>query len=128
MDDRGVYMKELSREEAIKSHRDMWNYIAEQEAEDREDTFKIRDLLKSDYIKSKDPNHTMYNDCYLCEYAVQQYQKYLENREDHVRFGGHCNYCPLDWKSEQDKYMCEDKISWLESPASVIANLPEKIM
>lgn len=88
----------LSREEAIKKHRDMWNWIAER-IKERKWTVGIGSLRQG-YIERHN-ERVLYN-CYLCEYCIG----ILEEGKD---FSDKCKYCPLDWESDGDEdglYQC----------------------
>lgn len=87
----------LSREEAIKNHREMWNLIADR-IKKRKNVQHI-DGLKKEYIYKH--NKEAYCDCYLCQYCIDK----VSEGERHER----CKYCPLDWESRGDKdgfYQC----------------------
>lgn len=87
----------LNREEAIKKHREMWNWIADRikESESVQDI----DFLKQEYIRQHGGFVTYH--CYLCHYCIDKVSK----SERHER----CKYCPLDWESSGDEdgfYQC----------------------
>lgn len=121
----------MTREEAIKKHREMWNWIADW-IERCESTCNI-DILKEYYIYTNEDiimynvYKEFYNCCYCCVYA-----------------DNNCNRCPVEWPSTAKEFMCEvtdneytDDGLWLECFASKdwkeqvelarqIANLPER--
>ena len=71
----------------------MWKWIAEEtertgEFIDKDDYFDAMGISDENCPTSL---------CYCCEYAMQQ------NGGENV---GHCKYCPLDWESKCDEYMC----------------------
>ena len=81
----------MLREEAIKKHRAMWNWIA-QEIVNHEHTMNIA-TLKSIFIERQDDDRQkmyMHNNCYLCNYTDVN-----------------CNECPLLWPSDACDYLCE---------------------
>ena len=81
----------MLREEAIKKHRAMWNWIAEQIVTN-ERTMNIG-TLKQEYIEMQgDDLQEMYthNHCYLCNYTDIN-----------------CSECPLLWPSDAKEYQCE---------------------
>lgn len=89
----------LSRDEAIKKHRGMWNWIAERIRES-ERVWDV-DNLKQEYVKQH--NECVMHNCYLCQYCID---KVAEDRWDE-----RCKYCPLDWESSGDEdglYQCLD--------------------
>lgn len=81
----------MLREEAIKKHRAMWNWIAEQ-IEKQQRTIDIY-ILKVNFIKLLG-EYTLdirrYHNCYLCYYSE-----------------GDCNICPLLWPSDAQRLKCE---------------------
>lgn len=86
--ERGNYML---REEAIKKHRAMWTWIAEQIVTN-EHTMNIA-MLKQMYIKMQcDDTEKMdsCNNCYLCCYTEVD-----------------CRECPLLWPSDSIDFKCE---------------------
>lgn len=89
----------LSKEEAIRKHRDMWNWIAER-IQERKQLVDV-DELKREYIDQH--NESVLYNCYLCNYCVDM----LETKYWKVR----CRYCPLYWESDGDEdglYQCLD--------------------
>lgn len=66
---------ELTREQAIKEHRKMWNWLAEHPEKWKDDYFKIHHEQFS-HIN---------NDCFLCEYDYQNGGKYCGEK------------CIIDW-------------------------------
>lgn len=88
----------LSREEAIRKHREMWNWIADR-IKERKQTVRI-ESLKEAYIERH--NECVLYSCYLCDYSIGMLEegKYFPDR---------CKYCPLDWESTGDEdgiYQC----------------------
>lgn len=119
----------MTREEAIKNHRTMWNWIADQIRDGRKDVtishLKEKYLIEHGY----DPD-TILHECFCCEYAVQEnggYNDYGDYCDDY------CESCPLVWGNEnlcKPGYFCENT-GWYwakrtEENARKIANLPEK--
>lgn len=81
----------MLREDAIKKHRAMWNYIAQQ-IENEKHTMKIN-VLKANYVKHSGDNAVemdKHNNCYLCNYTDMN-----------------CRECPLIWPSEFKLFQCE---------------------
>lgn len=134
--------RRITKEEAIKRHRDMWNWIAD-EIEKCKYTVSIT-TMKDRYIFEHDIERYEYvkNNCYCCEYAC--------NEDLTVD----CEKCPLVWPSEEyikPNYQCEaeykneygeeryglwweckkyykDPSAWITQAdlARQIANLPER--
>lgn len=89
----------LSKEEAIRKHRDMWNWIADR-IEERKRIVGV-DELKREYVEQH--NESVEYNCYMCEYCIDM----LEGQDWRVR----CKYCPLNWESDGDEdglYQCLD--------------------
>ena len=89
----------LSREEAIRKHREMWNWIADRIMERKQPV--IIDNLKREYVLQHKEN-IAYN-CYMCDYCIDVM--------DGEEFEERCKYCPLDWESDGDEnglYQCLD--------------------
>lgn len=76
---------ELTKQEAIRLHREMWNWIAEQYENGSEETVEY---LKDAYCEIN--NYDAYCNCFCCEYAM------YKNEESSIR----CASCPLIWGNE----------------------------
>ena len=78
----------LTKQEAITEHRKMWNWIADTIKEEK----RIKDIrgLKRKYLEQKDLK--IISSCFCCEYS---------NFE--------CEFCPLEWNSNLNEFMCEQK-------------------
>ena len=63
----------MTRKEAIRNHRKMWNWLAENPGK-----------WKRDYLMRYDPEAKLVANCYLCEYTWLL-----------------CNECPLEWKTDR---------------------------
>lgn len=93
----------ISKEEAIKNHRAMWNWIADQYEKGNNKRVQI---LKREYIDTMDPNRDerikkLYVSCYCCYYAginniVGADNEYMFN----------CDQCPVVWPSYAGEGMC----------------------
>ena len=75
-------MEELTREEAIRRHRLMWNWIADE----TEKTGKPVDKIDAFEHFGWDRGEVL-SSCWCCEYARHPWQK------DEIK----CDFCPLDW-------------------------------
>lgn len=87
----------LSREEAIRKHREMWNWIAERIRESE----SVQDIvfLKQEYTRWQ--GEFVIYCCYLCDYCMDK----VSEDEWYER----CKYCPLDWGLNVDEdgiYQC----------------------
>lgn len=137
-------MKYYSKEETIKRHREMWNWIADQVESGEIDLNTFDDIheLKIKAIQtlhSEDENNIR-NDCYLCDYASRQLYYYFitPNSICGVRDRCFCYYCPLghDKNPNPSKclnglygdvcdFFCFEKFDEFIKLAREIANLPE---
>lgn len=96
----------ISREEAIRKHREMWSWIAEQYEYELDVPVK---RLKTKFVKEHYPNDYPASMCYCCEYAG-----IVLNSE----IGGsryNCERCPLEWPSTCCELMCSHKTDELDS-------------
>lgn len=121
--------EKLTREEAIRLHRAMWNWIADV-IEGRQCVQCIPDL-KREYIQIRTLYTNVDCDCFCCEFRLQN-----QNTIEDISY---CHLCPLDWGTDhEDFYPCEYRnglwmqcnhsTDWKEqaSLARKIANLPER--
>lgn len=77
---------ELTREETIKYHREMWNWIADQIIKSQH-VLNIH-ILKHEYVANKfDPFPSITCNCFACEYAKNK-----------------CARCPVEWENEYMTY------------------------
>ena len=70
----------IQRKRAIRNHRKMWHWLAENPTKS-----------KFDYFRST--NKFPFNACHLCEYANS-----VSDRTGDIAF---CQYCPLDWDGQE---------------------------
>ena len=96
----------LTKEQAIKGHRELWNWIAEQkENGDCRSVF----LLKDDwcYEHGFKDEAKLLNYCFCCEYNR------MKCKENGISYRDTCEYCPLIWGTEgsAEAYYCENGIS-----------------
>ena len=98
----------LTREEALKLHRQMWTEMQEKlgdcpSADDRED-------FKREWCREYFPNNYINNHCFLCEYVSH-----------HCCTKRLCRKCPIDWGSlsrdvDKDYTCCADYKGEIEEP------------
>ncbi len=81
---------DLTREQAIEEHRKMWRWVA---VETRR---RQKVLRPGDYLEEFYPNKIISEGNFCCEYA----------KPLHL---GHCDNCPIDWKSRINRRMCNNK-------------------
>ena len=79
-------MKTLTKDEAIRLHRKMWRWIAEETEK------QGRKVSKWEYFKAMgiDENDVPTYDCYCCEVVDQQINEISP-------LAMLCDFCPLDW-------------------------------
>ena len=122
-------MLDLTKEEAVRRHRKLWNKIAEL-CTGGFSVFEIKSMA----LNALGYHDTFYyptNRCWACEYAI--YNAIHLHRTNK----GICCFCPLKWKTELchdeggeydmwDRYMRDGNYEKAAEMARVIANLPEK--
>ncbi len=101
----------LTREEALKLHRQMWTDM--QTALGDNPRLKDRVEYKNKWCKEHFPDETIELDCFLCEYTNQ--------------LGSDCDVCPIRWDADNKRDWCIGSgVSYEYSPISVILALPER--
>lgn len=124
----------LTKEQAIREHRKMWNWLAEHP-----------DKCKSDYLELNNFGH-INNDCFLCEYSNQNNGRFCD--KDCILHWGNTNGCCEEgnilglyevYNSLRNDLCCMDKDSeWSEDiikalyltvscTARTISELPERL-
>ena len=131
-------IENLTKEEAIRLHREMWDFIDKKTKELECDSRELRNNLKKEFLNGIGLEvYEIKNGCFLCEYSEQQSVKYLET--------SFCKFCPLDWCDGCDRklfcnksFACEcgeicalgDKatyqMNWQYSDCKTIRDLKEK--
>lgn len=130
----------LTREEALGLHRNMWESMRNKYG----DNATVEERAGHKYRFTKEiTDEPIDHFCFLCEYSKGAAEKLLcgnLSREDY------CEFCPIDWRTEEerdeksDKYIkpglpfvCQaneksgvEKIDWRDSPISEILALPER--
>lgn len=86
----------ISKKEAVRKHRMMWNWIADQY---QYGSTKSVVELKREFTRVNDPGIEIPSDCYCCMYAGEG----GENQRQYI-----CKSCPLEWPASKDtkKLMC----------------------
>lgn len=89
----------LTKKQAIAEHRKMWNWIADR-LEEHHPGCDIY-MYKMKYIEENFPDNNIKNNCFCCQYAVQE--------SDYNYFANFCINCPLVWGTEAntDEFFCE---------------------
>lgn len=104
----------LTREEALKYHRQMWTDMQTELGDNP--LFKERALYKKQWCKEHFPDERIEADCFLCEYA----SRYADD-------GDYCDFCPIMWDKDYNMDWCiGDGVTYEHSPISVILALPER--
>lgn len=122
-------MLALTKEEAVRRHRKLWNKIAEL-CTGGFGVFEIKGMALN-ALGYHDAFYYPTNRCWACEYAI------YNATHLHGTNKGICCFCPLKWKTElcHDKggeydiwrrYMRGGNYEKAAEMARVIANLPEK--
>ena len=102
---------ELTREDALKLHRQMWTDM--QEALGDNPTLNERCEFKIEWCETHFPNEEIESHCFLCEYVRQT--------------KGDCDNCPIKWDDDYDQdTCCFGGVNYGSSPISVILALPER--
>lgn len=89
----------ITREEAIRKHREMWNWIAEQYECGHGTTVHI---LKKNFIKKYYPGDNPYANCYCCECSTEISE--IDGKSLSLKCN--CDMCPLEWPSDYHDLMC----------------------
>lgn len=91
------------KENAIQLHRDLWNEIADMidNEEITLDEVTNAHLLKSRVLKQLGINRHITSNCPACEYG-----SYMNDDDDICATP--CDYCPIQWPSNVNHYMCID--------------------
>ncbi len=88
----------LTREEALKLHREMWG--AMQSALGDNPTQRNRELFKTTWCESHFPDNSITHHCFLCEYA--RFDNGHESMYYDSPTGVCCKACPIDWEHDDD--------------------------
>ena len=106
----------LTREEALKLHRQMWADM--QEALGNNPKRDKRWAYKREWIEEHFPDEEVRNDCFLCEYCANHQ---FSNCDDFDY--DYCN-CPIKWPGGR----CEDDAdnTWYNMPIPELLALPER--
>lgn len=97
----------LTKEQAIKGHRELWNWIAEQkENGNNSSVFHLKEKWCYEHC-FKDEEIDLLNYCFCCEYNR------MKCKENGISYRDTCKYCPLIWGTEEstEAYYCENGIS-----------------
>ena len=86
----------ISKKEAVRKHRMMWNWIADQYQYGSTESVVE---LKREFTRVNDPGVEIPSDCYCCMYAGER----GKNQSRYI-----CKSCPLEWPVSNDtkELMC----------------------
>lgn len=101
---------ELTREQALSLHRQMWTDMQKDLGDCPSRLDRVE--FKSNWCKVHFPHESILCACFLCEYA--------ENNN----IG--CSECLIDWDSDSEAGCVNEKVSYRSSPISLILALPER--
>lgn len=133
-------IKKLSREDALKLHREMWSDMQRDLGNTPGESARLD--YKSEWCDKKFPDYNVAFDCFLCEYADQ---KIFEAEQGWYDPGydpeSRCEFCPIDWRelsawAYEDGEVCKcfhryidgdlDDEIYRSAPISEILALPER--
>lgn len=106
--------RELTREEAIKLHREMWTDMQAELGDNP--SYQERVVFKKKWVEEHFPGEHVNSDCFLCEYAQHV------TKDSFTR----CRNCPIAWNSGLFPKCKSDGADYRYSPISVILALPER--
>lgn len=120
---------ELTRQQALALHRQMWGDMLKELGErgkgDEHFIIDARAKFKRKWVEEHFPGERVNNDCFLCEYAHKTFWNSVNYYPDQM-----CGYCPIDWGETYwsgTEYMCEHGTTqWCFTPISEILALPER--
>ena len=87
---------DLTREQALELHRQMWGDM-QKELGDNPPKYD-RYFFKEQWCEEHFPNEKILSDCFLCEYV-----KYLSP----TMF--RCRNCPINWGENEEKFKCQGR-------------------
>lgn len=106
---------ELTREQALKLHRQMWTDM-QQELGDNPNSLE-RELYKRKWCREHFPDENIRDCCFLCEYAHNKYKS---------DGGFPCRYCLIKWDCNYCFEGDSIKKSYRNMPISQLLALPER--
>lgn len=104
----------LTKEDAIKYHREMWADMLKDLGENP--SFSQREEYKKEWCEKHFPNEVIQCCCFLCEYDDEE-ADYDKPRTK----------CPIDWGKKIFCGCVHNDITWHSSPISAILALPERV-
>ena len=114
---------ELTKEKALELHRQMWTDM--QKSFGDTPGAEERSKFKYEWCNEHFPKDDVYNDCFLCAYAMPEWNKRKDETIDSCRV-----FCPIDWEKAGMKDCCAEYEGGGEfyehAPLSKILDLPER--
>lgn len=86
----------ISKKEAVRKHRMMWNWIADQY---QYGSTKSVVELKQEFTRVNDPGVGIPSGCYCCMYAGERSVFFISIGENQSRYI--CKNCPLEWPASE---------------------------
>ena len=86
----------ISKKEAIRKHRMMWNWIADQY---QYGSTKSVVELKRDFTRVNDPGVVIPSGCYCCMYAGERSDFFTPSSVNQSLYN--CERCPLEWPASE---------------------------
>ena len=105
----------LTKEEAVKLHRQMWGDMKAELGDNPSDEFRLK--FKKDWCRRHFPNDAILNNCFLCEYIAG-----LNSCDGDSTQIADCDMCPIVWPNET----CYCIGYYYKAPISEILALPER--
>lgn len=107
-------MNVLTKREAIRKHRKMWNWIAETSKKRKKKATKLDYLCEK--LRNNNFERCLRNYCFCCEYVSQAY---VDKQFPEGESG--CCFCPINWGGEATDYMCEIKSKFDDDNSNLFA-------
>ena len=114
----GIKIKPLSKEEAIRLHKEMWNYVKDNVFDPYSPNSRYMSKVQFIELNHLEPVN---QHCFLCEYAMQQY--HMSNKPSEFEDGSlYCKYCPAIWGTENiaNMFFCEHNYPVEEGADNII--------
>ena len=107
---------DLTREQALKLHREMWGDMQKKLGDNPPKYY--RSFFKGQWCEEHFPDDKILSDCFLCEYVRQISPMALR-----------CYKCPIKWGNDDRKFNCQgygDNTDYRYDSISEILALPER--
>ena len=104
----------LTKEQAIKEHRKMWNWIADQYEEGRAAAiYELKSEYMGEYMEETELEERPFHNCFCCEYASEKVDSMISSAKDIASVPHRCMQCPVIWGTELKSHFfaCEHSLS-----------------